>query len=388
MEARHDGSTRGRSRLRTSAAIAAAALALVGLLATRVGAAGAAPSGASGDCTGLAWPTISDVTTGNAFFPDTNATYWLTPYDLAAGEALIVRGVRPFARYSSLTTYTSSGSPVDHVYDTELTPSSGGAYTEAISTTIAPGSGQAGTIAAGTSVGAASGSVALRIYLANDPNDPKGGEALPTLAVRAADGTERTLAPCPDPTGSVPANGLRIPVAASSTVTFTRTTSAGGFTNPDNAYLSAPVKASPGRVVLLEGKAPTFPNTRAGQPITGTEDVRYWSVCTNAMRWPLPVTACDADQSLPLDAQGDYHVVVSRPADKPATLAPGTVWLPWDTGSDLALILRNMLPSASFPYAAQSVPKGSSDLSSMGAYAPHAVLCTRALYERNRCPQP
>jgi len=33
--------------------------------------------------------------------------------------------------------------------------------------------------------------------------------------------------------------------------------------NPDNRYLMAPVAWEPGRIVVVRGKAPTFPDSRA-----------------------------------------------------------------------------------------------------------------------------
>ena len=35
---------------------------------------------------GCAWPFISDVQTLNAFYPDTNATYWVAPYIALPGS--------------------------------------------------------------------------------------------------------------------------------------------------------------------------------------------------------------------------------------------------------------------------------------------------------------
>jgi hypothetical protein len=347
-----------------------------------------AGSGAARSCAGDAWPLISDVTHGNAYFPDTNATYWLTPYTLANGESLVVRGLLPKARYSSLTTYTAWGTPIEHVIDDDVAARPGDPFTAAVSTTVAPGQHQPATIAAGTTAGPATGYLALRVYLADDPGDPRGSEPLPDLGRRAADGTETALPLCPDPTGASPSAGLRIPTAGSNPVTFVRYDSSALFANLDNAYIAASIRPLPGRVVLMRGKAPTFPDTRNGRPITGHEQLRYWSVCTNALRYPLPVTDCAADYTLPLDAEGDYHLVVSRTADKPANLAPGTVWLRWDDTASLSLILRNMLPSPGFAHAAQDVPRGSSDLTAMGPYAPHAELCTRAAYEKDTCPQP
>ena len=58
---------------------------------------------------GCAWPFISDVQTLNAFYPDTNATYWVAPYIALPGSQLIVHGTYPNGRFMSLDTYDRLG---------------------------------------------------------------------------------------------------------------------------------------------------------------------------------------------------------------------------------------------------------------------------------------
>jgi hypothetical protein len=74
---------------------------------------------------GCAWPFISDVQTLNAFYPDTNATYWIAPYIALPGSQLIVQGTYPNARFMSLNTYDRLGSSVGALYDAAIAPDAG-----------------------------------------------------------------------------------------------------------------------------------------------------------------------------------------------------------------------------------------------------------------------
>jgi hypothetical protein len=69
---------------------------------------------------GCAWPFISDVQTLNAFYPDTNATYWVAPYIALPGSQLIVHGTYPNGRFMSLDTYDRLGQSVGAIYDAAI----------------------------------------------------------------------------------------------------------------------------------------------------------------------------------------------------------------------------------------------------------------------------
>jgi hypothetical protein len=49
--------------------------------------------------------------------------------------------------------------------------------------------------------------------------------------------------------------------------------------------------------------------------------------------------------------------VISDPEHRPAnaTAANAVTWLPWGAQSATQIVYRNMLPAASFPYAAESI---------------------------------
>jgi hypothetical protein len=162
--------------------------------------------------------------------------------------------------------------------------------------------------------------------------------------------------------------------------------SSGGFgNNPDNAYMSARFDAKHGRVLAFRGKAPTFPATFDGQPVMGTGQLRYWSYCTN-MQLTL-VYACRRDDEVPVETDGTYTVVMSAAGDRPANARPecGMTWLPTGPLATSIVLLRNMLPDASFDEAIQNTEPGTEE-ATMGAYYPRGTYYnTTADFEALGC---
>jgi hypothetical protein len=112
--------------------------------------------------------------------------------------------------------------------------------------------------------------------------------------------------------------------------------------------------------------------------------MRYWSMCTNEYRKPYPVTDCTHDTQVPLDDDGWYTIVASTAADRPAnaTIDQGVAWLEWgSTTHDMLLILRNMLPAATFDHDVFEVAPGQPASSAMGDYTPLTATCDRATFE-------
>ncbi|MFN8038333.1 MAG: hypothetical protein U0Q07_03885 [Acidimicrobiales bacterium] len=378
--------------------------------------AGSAVAGTTATCS---WPVKANKETLNVAYPDTAATYWVQRYSLGPGERLDLGWTKPNARYSSFITYALTGGALDVRTDRDLEvgpdgtatvqlsadvqPHAGGnriaatgtatnAAGTAIDNTAGPGATAAPTTTTTASGGRADGTVIYRVYVSGDPGDPAGGP-LPTVTVVRADGGRQELPPCSNPGGSADAAALvdrfgpatNVPPPAQPV--FIRPANGGGnlYPNPDNVYVATIVGYQPGRVVVVRGKAPTFPDTRAGKPVTGDEQVRYWSLCTNEYRKPYPVSFCKHDDEVALDASGDYTFVVSTPGDRPAnaTEGNGVTWLDWgSTDVNGLLLLRNMLASPSFPESATNLKPGSLASSTMGAYAPKAVYCDKATFEQ------
>jgi hypothetical protein len=380
---------------------------------------------------GCAWPFISDVQTLNAFYPDTNATYWVAPYIALPGSQLIVHGTYPNGRFMSLDTYDRLGESVGAIYDAAIEPDAGdtnpfvdpaagpgGRFT----VTIIPPQDLPPTPPSNTIPGpplgppnrplAAQGYVVYRVYVPNDPSQLDGGEPIPSLTVVLNGQSIQTVEPCTetdDPTkvlalillqkrlaeGHTPPDPEPVPEAS---FFLPEKATEGAFPNDFNVYLSAIITYQPGRIAVVRGKAPIAPDTRDDEPVTAPQDLRYWSLCNNTNVFPFPVVACKADFETAVDGQGFYTYVVATPEDLPANAAtdPTVTVLPW--GSKVienALLLRNMLPSATFHQATQDV-KATPNCSSptvppaqaaacaqgvMGAYYPTAFYCEKRVYE-------
>jgi hypothetical protein len=150
-------------------------------------------------------------------------------------------------------------------------------------------------------------------------------------------------------------------------------------------YVATVVAHRPGRVVVVRGRAPTFPDTRHGAPVTGNEQVRFWPMCTNEARKPYPVTACAADDETTPDGAGYYTYVISTPGERPASTpaTAGSTWLDWgSTKVDVLLLLRNMLADPSFAEATNAVAPGALVTTSMGDYAPRGAYCDTSTVEQ------
>lgn len=336
----------------------------------------------------------------NVAYPDTAATYWSMSYNLLAGDHIEITGTFPDARYFSFVTYDMTGSAVDHMTDRDLQadPESsnpfadpgappGGTYALTVSSSV--GTGAPGNVLA---AGGVLGNVIYRTYVADDPGDPTGGVGLSAVGVRRADGSLVPIPACPNPGGDpslaelINAFGPPTDVPPLDPPVFKRPTAVAGlYANPDNGYVAAVAGHQPGDVVVVRAKAPTVPDTEAGDsPAASGREMRYWSMCTNEYRKPYPVTDCTYDTQVPLDSNGWYTIVASTPGDRPAnaTTAEGVAWLDWgSTSYDMLLILRNMLPDAGFSGDVFEVAPGQPASSAMGDYAPVTATCDRATFE-------
>jgi hypothetical protein len=113
-----------------------------------------------------------------------------------------------------------------------------------------------------------------------------------------------------------------------------------------NTYLGRFMSIGAGKVVVLTGRMPTFPDTRSGATRMTAAQVRYWSICgyDNNMFAKLPGAAihCAMDDEIALDADRRYVIVYSRPQDRPrnANRAVGVTWIDWGPTNELGLMIR------------------------------------------------
>jgi hypothetical protein len=370
-----------------------------------------------------AWPLVATLETFNLAAPDANATYFIMPYILPPGSALLVRGTYPFARYMSVT--TNVGHPggaglevLAGVPDRAIAPDpgstnpfdSGDAPADSAqrryTVRVTPSTGVGGTSSANTLPSQAPGReeelglLIYRLYMPDDPADRPGGVPLPDLTLVDAAGGERPLAPgtaAEQATWMPPFEAfVRTVLLGAPPVVLPSGAQAPRFApvifpglapNPDNRYLGAQLVWAPGRVAVLRGRAPTFPNTRTGVSVTARGQLRYWSFGTIEYRQPYPTIGGVADEAIPLDAGGYYTVVISTAADRPAnaTVANGVAWVPWgDPTVPVMVLLRHMLPAPDFAQASRRVPDGATPEETraiMGPYYPLAAYCDRARFE-------
>ena len=248
------------------------------------------------------------------------------------------------------------------------------------------------------------GVVILRIYVPIDAVDHAGGVGLPALAIEEPDGQLRPLAECtPEEEGvwteairemvmTNIATADRLPLpGVDGAMAWVESSIPGLAPNPDNRYVMTPVVWEPGRIVVIHGQAPTFPDTNVGESVTSPAQLRFWSFCTgsNDITPPdgYPTTACVADFEIPVAPDGSYTVVVSQAEDRPANATPedGVAWL---QGADPSLpdllLLRHMLPSDDYyDQSAWAVPELTVGAAQpiMGPYYPDAVYCDKAVFE-------
>jgi hypothetical protein len=351
----------------------------------------------------------------NVAYPDTNSTYWAMPTNYSIGDVVSITGQFPFARYMSLNSYTLEGASTGGLHDSLIVPDAGSSnpftegvawnatprnYTVPVNVTATPQI--TSPIAGAIDIAPGAGWLIIRVYVPDDAASPSGSVPLPSITVNAT-----TLAGCTT-FGSEPAiialgallaqSVLGSALAPAEVPEFVFSgSSAGLFPNADNKYVYATTTWKSGRLILVRGTAPSFPDTPA-QSLFPQQQLRYWSMCTNLLITPAPVVDCARDSTTALDAQGRYLYVISADQDRPTgesiTRDYGT-WLKWfgpigealpeadkPTGN---LIMRNMLPDASFANAIQNIPVPASNAdarATMGAYYPDATYCDRDVFER------
>jgi len=350
----------------------------------------------------------------NVIWPETNAVFWMTPYVLFPGAEIVVQGSFPEARYMSVKTYGAS-TIIDSLNDSEILadPGSENPFLDPdapqdpdharFTVHVRPGSATGGddnVLAAFAGDGTAGmGFLSYRVYVPDDPTDVTGG-SLPEVTFSLFGGlVKRHLSPCPSALGSGVADSHPsatrpgLPLAPGSAhpdqgtgatpIVFAVNDAAHLFPNPDDAYLVGRANFAAGHVAVVRARGPVFPDTRAGGHVTDPHDVRYWSMCVHMLTWPLPTADCAGDFETTLDADGFYTYVVSLAEDRPSNAvgSEGVTWLPWGRpGIDVALTLRNLLPSGDFTHSIQQI--GSRPAAEvMGDYYPQAGMCDKRVFE-------
>ncbi|MGN2636366.1 hypothetical protein ACTD5D_09280 [Nocardia takedensis] len=347
------------------------------------------------------WSRRIGADTVNVALPDTFANYWMTAVPALPAEGLTLRGTFPHGRYLSFTSYRGSQT-LDGLNDLAIEPDAGSvnpfrpgaertatdrAYTVRVKPGPRPERPEPNTLYADAGLAV----VLYRVYRPDAGLDPLGGAGLPEFTVEGPGGP-RTLPPCQtsdqvvDPNGIHAGSGISLPAAlrGADYRTWARTSGNGVFANPDNTYLASRVAPAAGQVAVVRATLPGTPATVAGQPRMTVSDLRYWSLCANEV-FSTRVAACVVDDEIPVDAKGEFTVVVSDPADRPANarLDCGVAWLPTTRAATL-LLMRNMLPAPDFAEAIQFAPQDD-PAAGMGAYYPRTDLVAAAEFAANGC---
>ncbi len=395
---------------------------------------------------GCAWPILmSPEGVANFQSPDKSARYWVIPFDTAQYETMTIKGTYPNIRYFSFTAYetlaydaitnTNKGFDIaGSLYDAQIAPDPGsinpfvppggpgGTYTVSISRT--------GTRSVNSIAVSANNLVwvIMRMYIANtDPSQSgqslMGGVPLPTITLTDQTGASRQLDACSpvnkwsDLSAFIqflfpPAFDPNINEGKPSTdrLWFASPKNPPSilWPNPDGKYMMMwPGNTyQPGRIIVIHGKAPGFPDTFNGSPIwepsRGFRDVdmRYWAMCNGNFASPISVVDCATDLTTRLEG-GYYTTVISDDRQRPDWLRPNINWLPYgDEQYPKLVVFRNMLPSSNFHNAVQDawpycgvdfdfthIPErgalddmGPCSQKHMGDYYPVAVWCDKSTF--------
>jgi len=351
------------------------------------------------------WPLLlSPEGPANFQGPDDAARYWIMPFDTTQYRAVTIHGTYPHLRFFSIAAYEvvdkDSGYTFevgDPLYDAEISPDQGsnpfvrpGGRSGTYTVEISHGGSRSTASVRAASKGAARNTITvtadlvwivLRAYVPDADasltgQSLMGGVPLPTVTLTDYNGVSERLDTC-SPINKwsdlialgrhlfPPEIDLKVNegTPSSNRLWFASPAKPPGnmWPNPDGKYLMMLPgnEYQSGRVIVVRGKAPGFPDTFNGSSVWepargfGSVDVRYWALCNMNLTSPPSVVACATDLTTRL--QGQYYtIVISDDRQRPDWLRPNVNWLPWgDVQYPKFVVLRNMVPSPEFPYDAE-----------------------------------
>jgi hypothetical protein len=210
-----------------------------------------------------------------------------------------------------------------------------------------------------------------------------------------------------------PYPGFDDPLVDRSTLSSAAT--GGPLSNKDASTMITFADRGFGDVLVIHGRAPTVPKTLAGETTFGNGQVRYWSFCQNEL-FSSRVEDCIADEQIPVDRHGNYTVVTSLAADRPANAktACGFGWMEWSPNGDGApdfdpttgaaipgttlprakggrpeaglIAYRQILPASGFAGSIANVTGPGQEASTLGSYLPTSRYMSRAEFQSLGCP--
>jgi hypothetical protein len=166
-----------------------------------------------------------------------------------------------------------------------------------------------------------------------------------------------------------------------------------GGGDPTTEYMVDYLSRQYGPVYVFRAKLPTFPDTFAGAKTMTEGQVTYWSVVTVASAPSGELWDGVFDMQVPVDKDGYYTIVVSRPEDRPknATNENGVAWIDWGPGEGLSdprdrkdwgmLLMRFMVPQKDWENSPAKVTKPGMEAAVMGPYYPRGYYTTKQEFE-------
>jgi hypothetical protein len=165
---------------------------------------------------------------------------------------------------------------------------------------------------------------------------------------------------------------------------------AGIFANRDISYVYAATLREYGEVLVIRGRAPTFPDTRPPAPrMPGGRQVRYFSMCQYEPATQR-VIACAPDDRTVVDRHGYFTYVISTPENRPAKAVPrcGVTWIPWGPARHGLLIYRHLIPAPGFRNAIGNIREPGREREVMGDYYPEGrYFANAAAFDAWDCPE-
>lgn len=301
----------------------------------------------------------------NINYPEASSTtYWGTPLVGTMGETVTIYGQFPLARFTALEVYTGGGNAggvlIDHIADVDIVPNPGqnnpyvsgtakGYYTVYLVFGPKPAQPAQNTIYSGTHT---STTLMYRIYHTTNPNDPAASAPLPFISVNGKILKNCSVKPfLTDPLstpwgrlassdfiGSAPPEKLKF--AATNPPIWSLTSAYDGgiyFPNGANGYMGALLSReflaphTSKNLYVVHYRAPTFPNTRSGEPVHLDRQVHFWSFCTDDP-YTTNANRCVPDDLSVIDPNGFVTFVISDPGSKPSDAAMrafSATWVPW-----------------------------------------------------------
>ncbi len=331
-----------------------------------------------GDPTRVCGWSINYPADANYSWPDTDAAYFVQSALISEGDEIVITGRDPKARYWSIQTYNYEDRQViDSVNDEQVKRVGKGSkrtWTVTVSTKPSrPGDSrlQGGDpYVVGSPFDLAKDGkkltvIIFRVYRSGTSST--SGGPLPTVTLKNADGTTQRLQTCGKNQIGPPANPVVLDAQPGVPDQFVRADGGRFYPSYDTSYLVAERAYDPDKVLIVTGKAPRV-----------RQDVRYWSLCQNINKSPLPVVDCASDADIAL-TNGRFTIAVVTPEQVPVAERAkyrGVTFIDWGVADDKGayepalLLFRNILPKPAFKQSVASVALNAPATSAMGEYAP------------------